>query len=552
MAAGNRHLGYKEVLNALEDRSPGIEGRVPLRLPRARPRALRRRRRRRARRAGGVPRVRRAHPGRRLRVLPAAFAGRRDPAARRRRRRPADVARAFAAGDRVLLVDAKRRRHLVTLADGGEFHTHAGVLAHDDIIGQPDGVTVRTTRNARLVAVRPTLAEYVLEMPRGAQVIYPKDLGPILILADVFPGARVLESGVGSGALTLALLRAVGPHRPRHRLRDPRRLRPARPQQRRGLPRPRHPARHRGARRLRRHRRRRPRPHPARPPRAVAGREARRSGAAPRRDPARLPARPSGRCRACARSWRARRSAWSSRSRCCSAPGTSTASRCAPTTAWSRTPGSSPTRGCSRRGRELPRPRRRSRSPWARAGSATAWGSCGGSRRGPVSRSASSSRSLFVADVADALRGSPPRTRLLASLAFVLVVATVAQAVGRRDRQLAARAPRSPRRRRAAPGRSRRRRRGRCRRRARGHVAAHPRARELAGLDGPRGARQRGRARHRPASRRAAVGVRDPRPPGRRPVVPRGVRHAHVTRRGHAARRRHPRRAPPAASPVRP
>jgi tRNA (adenine57-N1/adenine58-N1)-methyltransferase len=111
----------------------------------------------------------------------------------------------------VLLVDSKRRRHLVTLADGGEFHTHAGVLAHDDIIGQPDGASVRTTRNARLTAVRPTLAEYVLEMPRGAQVIYPKDIGPILMLADVFPGARVLESGIGSGALTTALLRAVGP-----------------------------------------------------------------------------------------------------------------------------------------------------------------------------------------------------------------------------------------------------------------------------------------------------------------------------------------------------
>ena len=120
------------------------------------------------------------------------------------------MARAFAAGDRVLLVDAKRRRHLVTLSAGGQFHTHAGVLEHDTLIGTPEGSTVRTTLGSRLVAVRPTLAEYVLEMPRGAQVIYPKDLGPILILADVFPGAKVLESGVGSGALTLALLRAVG------------------------------------------------------------------------------------------------------------------------------------------------------------------------------------------------------------------------------------------------------------------------------------------------------------------------------------------------------
>jgi tRNA (adenine57-N1/adenine58-N1)-methyltransferase len=121
------------------------------------------------------------------------------------------VSAIFAAGDRVLLVDNKKRRHLVTLVDGGQFHTHAGIVNHDDLIGQPDGTTVRTTRNARLVAVRPTLAEYVLEMPRGAQVIYPKDLGPILILADVFPGARILESGMGSGALTSALLRAVGP-----------------------------------------------------------------------------------------------------------------------------------------------------------------------------------------------------------------------------------------------------------------------------------------------------------------------------------------------------
>jgi tRNA (adenine57-N1/adenine58-N1)-methyltransferase len=117
----------------------------------------------------------------------------------------------LAAGEQVLLVDSKRRRHLVTLERGGQFHSHAGVLEHDDVIGRPEGCTVRTTMGARLIVLRPTLAEYVLEMPRGAQVIYPKDLGPILVLADVFPGARVLESGVGSGALTMALLRAVGP-----------------------------------------------------------------------------------------------------------------------------------------------------------------------------------------------------------------------------------------------------------------------------------------------------------------------------------------------------
>jgi tRNA (adenine57-N1/adenine58-N1)-methyltransferase catalytic subunit len=116
----------------------------------------------------------------------------------------------FVAGERALLLDSKRRRHLVTLTAGGEFHSHAGVLHHDDVIGRPEGITVRTTLGARLVVLRPTLSEYVLEMPRGAQVIYPKDLGPILMLADVFPGARVLESGVGSGALTATLLRAVG------------------------------------------------------------------------------------------------------------------------------------------------------------------------------------------------------------------------------------------------------------------------------------------------------------------------------------------------------
>ena len=117
-------------------------------------------------------------------------------------------ARPFGAGELVLLVDSKSRRYLVSLKEGGQFHSHAGVTPHDAVIGQPEGVTVRSGSGARYVALRPTLAEFVLEMPRGAQVIYPKDLGAILMLADVSPGARVFEAGVGSGALSLALLRA--------------------------------------------------------------------------------------------------------------------------------------------------------------------------------------------------------------------------------------------------------------------------------------------------------------------------------------------------------
>lgn len=117
----------------------------------------------------------------------------------------------LAAGERVLLVDAKGRRHLVPLQPGDLYHLHTGTVSHDEIIGRSEGMTVRTSLGARLVVLRPTLAEYVLKMRRGAQVIYPKDIGPMLILADVSPGDRVFESGVGSGALTMALLRAVGP-----------------------------------------------------------------------------------------------------------------------------------------------------------------------------------------------------------------------------------------------------------------------------------------------------------------------------------------------------
>jgi tRNA (adenine57-N1/adenine58-N1)-methyltransferase len=114
----------------------------------------------------------------------------------------------FAVGDRVLLLDSRRRRHLVTLTDDGRFHSHSGIVAHAQLIGRPEGTTVRTTTGARYVALRPTLSELVLEMPRGAQVIYPKDLGALLMAADVFSGVRVLEAGVGSGALSMALLRS--------------------------------------------------------------------------------------------------------------------------------------------------------------------------------------------------------------------------------------------------------------------------------------------------------------------------------------------------------
>ena len=118
------------------------------------------------------------------------------------------MSREFAAGDKALLIDRKGRRYLVTLATGGEFHTHSGFLRHDDIIGAAEGTPARSTGGSHFIAVRPTLADFVLKMPRGAQVIYPKDLGAILLLADIFPGARVLEAGVGSGALSMTLLRA--------------------------------------------------------------------------------------------------------------------------------------------------------------------------------------------------------------------------------------------------------------------------------------------------------------------------------------------------------
>jgi tRNA (adenine57-N1/adenine58-N1)-methyltransferase len=111
-------------------------------------------------------------------------------------------------GERVLLVDAKERRYLITLRTGASFHTHVGIIDHDDLIGIPEGSTALGSTGRRFLVVRPTLSDAVLKMPRGAQVIYPKDLGAILIEADIAPGMRVLEAGVGSGALSMTLLRA--------------------------------------------------------------------------------------------------------------------------------------------------------------------------------------------------------------------------------------------------------------------------------------------------------------------------------------------------------
>jgi tRNA (adenine57-N1/adenine58-N1)-methyltransferase len=115
---------------------------------------------------------------------------------------------ALQAGERVLLIDAKGRRYLVRLAEGRSFHTHAGIVEHDRILGGDEGARVQASNGRSFLVLRPTLADLVLKMPRGAQVIYPKDLGAILMAADIGPGQRVLEAGVGSGALSMTLLRA--------------------------------------------------------------------------------------------------------------------------------------------------------------------------------------------------------------------------------------------------------------------------------------------------------------------------------------------------------
>ena len=251
----------------------------------------------------------------------------------------------FREGERALLLDTKRSRYLVTLVADGEFHSHAGFVAHADIIGKPEGSWVTSTRGAEYTVLRPTLEDFVVEMPRGAQVIYPKDLAPICMLADIGPGVRVFETGVGSGALSMTMLR-WGAEIVGYELREDfanramanvssfvgedalarytvriadsyegidaddiggRWFRPGRP----------------------------------RPTRALERRAPCRAGARSRRHPRRLHAvdPPGG---ACARgSWPVGGS-MPARSRCCIGAGTSRTRRCDPTTGWWRTPRSSP------------------------------------------------------------------------------------------------------------------------------------------------------------------------------------------------------------------
>ncbi|WP_279367102.1 tRNA (adenine-N1)-methyltransferase [Microbacterium testaceum] len=117
----------------------------------------------------------------------------------------------FRVGDRVQLTGPKGRMHTITLREAGELHTHNGVLKHELLVGQPDGSVVTNSSGHDYLAVRPLLRDFVMSMPRGAAIVYPKDAAQILAQADIFPGATVVEAGVGSGALSLWLLRAIGP-----------------------------------------------------------------------------------------------------------------------------------------------------------------------------------------------------------------------------------------------------------------------------------------------------------------------------------------------------
>jgi len=117
----------------------------------------------------------------------------------------------FREGDRVQLTGPKGRLHTVTLREDGELHTHQGVLRHRDLIGLPDGSVAANSSGHEYLALRPLLRDFAMSMPRGAAIVYPKDAAQIVMQADIFPGAVVVEAGVGSGALSLSLLRAIGP-----------------------------------------------------------------------------------------------------------------------------------------------------------------------------------------------------------------------------------------------------------------------------------------------------------------------------------------------------
>lgn len=117
----------------------------------------------------------------------------------------------FSYGDRVQLTDAKRRHYTVILKEGGQFHSHKGIINHDDIVGMDEGSVIESTLGSSFLLFRHLMVDHVLSMPRGAAVIYPKDAAQILVEGDIFMGARVLEAGAGSGALSMSLLRAVGP-----------------------------------------------------------------------------------------------------------------------------------------------------------------------------------------------------------------------------------------------------------------------------------------------------------------------------------------------------
>lgn len=120
------------------------------------------------------------------------------------------IDRNFKYGDRVQLTDAKGKLYSITLTTGAEWHTHKGMLKHEDLVGLPEGSIVATNGELKFQIFRPLLADYVLSMPRGATIVYPKDAAMILGMADIGPGVRVLEAGVGSGALSISILRAIG------------------------------------------------------------------------------------------------------------------------------------------------------------------------------------------------------------------------------------------------------------------------------------------------------------------------------------------------------